>query len=228
MRGSIFIPEESQIKTLQAELSEMLGIDLPDDIIEDLRILIIHVRRYYFNKRRVLNRADDHFELKQKIKSLKNTLHKLSKLARDDELMACVDYPDLSLDDLAKSAPLHERLDNFVSEFLEYIEFNEGIRDYGVESVKGHQIRDILARELARTLDRIGITPTKTRNGPYDLCLLKVVDLCTFKHEGITYFCPLPEDTFPVLKKGVDEYKKIPEWEWITSSRKYRGKKCPF
>ncbi len=197
-----FRVSDQELISLVSKIEKILKLKLAPDSIELFSRLIVILREKSLIEANILTNDD----MKRELAKIEAPLKKL------------VENLDMSraLRMRFDGHMIREKLlDNMDPIYMTYLhgsnllklceKVKDGIKPQKKQMSLNH-VRQIVANEIAREMDRLGVMPTKSRNGKFDKVFRDIIKNvpCTVNGEKISI--AIPEDTFPILSEAIDKY----------------------
>jgi len=202
---SDFAPSKEEFAKLRAEIVKIIGKETTPDFDDTLDFLITLLR----DKIHFQENATSITIVQKELSGLINQLNKLQK------------YMDTNISDMSQMHLTSETI-KWMSDtdsedpfyvLQSYAKTVHRICETTKNNIKGQKppfttndMRQTLAEELARELDKMGIQPKKYREGEFVEALSAVLRAVSCKVNGRRISISIPADLFKVASKAIDEF----------------------
>lgn len=202
-----FEPTQDEFGGLIDDIHSVIGSETTEEFKDTLLYTITLARHRVYGYETTVTSSDQ----AKDIKKLEGALKRLDKLLNKED--GLLDMTRLSLwSSIQENHPDVER--DLVWDTGVCIEAMLEACEITKEKIKGQRrsftdndMRRTLAEELARLLDGMGITPTKTRGGKFEKMLRACITLTDFRYKNIRYSLSNPENLGPVIDEALNSYK---------------------
>ena len=203
-----YAPAEEQMKKLIVEITGIIGKQTTPEFEDRVAYLITFLRWRIYNHVTAYTVTD----LGKEVQTFKRLLKNVKDFIDSDENPSDELYSQFSISRLLKETEEERRKDvlgNLYTSIEDMLETCEEIK----KRIKGaksdftpNDMRQILAEELARELDKIGVKLTKSRNGIFEKCLRAVLEAVRCSIHGEKVAAAVPEDLFFIASAAIDAY----------------------
>ena len=212
-----FAPKAEEFSILRNKIVGIIGKDTSSEFDDTLGFLITLIR----NKISIHANTISITTVQKELSGLKNHLTKLQKFM--DTGLSGMTQTHLSAE-IMKEVSATKREDPFHS-LRNSLDSGLRICKATEQKIKGKKpeftpmhMRQILAEEIARELDRMGIEPKKYREGEFVEILRAVLIAVSCKINGERISISIPNDLFQVARKAIDDYPDKKRYSLLTFS----------
>ncbi len=200
-----FAPKEEEFKNLRTKIVEIIGKETTPEFDDTLDYLITFLR----NKAFIHATTPSITAMQKELNLLTKHITKLKKLLESgtSEIteMHVSNALIVKMSDTGCADPLYALHCNATLALEVYETALENIRS-SKPAFTPHDMRQVLAEELARELSNLGIEPKKYRDGDFANILKAILKMISCTVHGQRISISIPNDLFKVICDAIDEF----------------------
>jgi hypothetical protein len=200
-----YAPNDDEFSKLKTKIVNIIGQETTESFDDTLCFLITLLREKAFLHANAVSAT----AIQKELSGLTNQITKLQRCLDKDLSNAAqtqLGFETMKVMSESEIEDPFEILQNYVCVVLDICEKTKSnIKGTKPQFTPLH-MRQVLAEELARELDRMGIEPKKYREGEFVEILKQVLKMISCKVNGHRISISIPADLFKVASKAIDDF----------------------